>query len=125
MVMTTTMTTLKKVQDQYFTLAHRVEEPMVKFAGQMSDTMARYVPERPTFMAKMPTVSEMVDNQLKFRKRFVDEQTAFVRKMMKAMDPVIMKMDTMPTHTTKPTMHMPAKSTETRMAPRRVAHKAA
>jgi hypothetical protein len=125
MVMTTTMTTLKKVQDQYFTLAHRVEEPMVKFAGEMADTMARYVPERPTFMAKMPTVSEVVDNQLKFRKRFVDEQTAFVRKMMKAMDPMITKMDTMPTHTTKPAMHMSAKPTATRMAPRRVAHKAA
>lgn len=119
--MTTTMTTLKKMQDQYFTVAHRVEEPVVKFTGEMADTMARYVPERPMFMAKLPTISELVDNQLKFRKRFVDEQMMFVRKMMKAMDPMIVKMDTMP----KATMHMPAKSTDMRMAPRRVARKAA
>ena len=124
-IMTTTtnspMTTLKKVQDEYFTLVKRVEEPIVRYTGEMADSMARFVPERPDFMAKWPTVTELVDNQLKFRKRFVDEQTAFIRKMMKAMDPMVMRVDTV----AKPSMQMPAKATTTRMAPRRMAHKAA
>ena len=91
---TTTMTTLKKIQDEYFTLATRVEEPLVRFTGEMADSMARFVPERPTFMAKLPTVAELVANQLKFRRRFVDEQLMFVRKMMKAMDPMVTRLDT-------------------------------
>ena len=36
---TTTMTTLKKIQDEYFTLATRVEEPLVRFTGEMADSM--------------------------------------------------------------------------------------
>ncbi|MGB8858719.1 MAG: hypothetical protein WCC60_05660 [Ilumatobacteraceae bacterium] len=114
------------MQDEYFTLAKRVEEPLVRYTGEMADSMARFVPERPSFMAKLPTVSELVDNQLKFRKRFVEEQTMFVRKMMKAMDPMVAKVDAVPSPTApKSMMHMPAKSTATRMAPRRVARKAA
>lgn len=118
--MTTAMTTLKKMQDEYFTLIKRAEEPLVRFTGDMADSMARFVPERPEFMAKLPTVAELVDNQLKFRKRLVDEQTMLVRKLMKAMDPMITKVDTLP----KP-VHMAPRATTTRMAPRRVAHKAA
>ncbi len=124
---TTTMTTLKKIQDEYFTLATRVEEPLVRFTGEMADSMARFVPERPTFMAKLHTVAELVDNQLKFRRRFVDEQLMFVRKMMKAMDPMVTRLDTVakPVAVPKPVMHMPAKATASRMAPRRVGSKVA
>ncbi len=116
-----TMMTLKKWQDEYFTMVKRVEEPVVRFVGEQADTVARFMPERPVFMAKLPTMAEFVDNQLKFRKRFVDEQTMFVRKMMKAMDPMLVKVDAMP----KPALHTTAKKEPTRLAPRRPAHKAA
>ena len=55
--------------------------------------LARYLPERPQFMAQMPAVREVVSEQLTFRRRLVDEQAAFVRKMMKAMEPVLAKVD--------------------------------
>jgi hypothetical protein len=116
-----TMMTLKKWQDEYFTMVKRIEEPVVRFVGEQADTVARFVPERPTFMAKLPTMTALVDNQLKFRKRFVDEQAMFVRTMMKAMDPMLTKVDAMP----KPATHAPAKKEPTRLAPRRMAHKAA
>ena len=118
-----TMTTLTKWQDDYFTMVKKVEQPMLKFAGERAEMVARYLPDRPAFMASMPKMATMVDNQLKFRKRFVDEQATFVRSMMKAMGPIVMKMDTMPTPT--PTMHAAAKPAATRMAPRRVTHRAA
>ena len=116
-----TMMTLKKWQDDYFMFMKRVEEPMLRYAGKVAEPMARYVPERPQFMAKMPMMTEFVDNQLKFRRRVVDEQAAFVHKMMKAMGPVMTKMDTMPSKETgaKP-LHE-----ELRMPIRKAAHKAA
>ena len=116
-----TMMTLKKWQDEYFTMVKRVEQPMVRFVGERAETVARFVPERPEFMAKLPTVATLVDNQLKFRKRFVDEQAAFVRSMMKAMHPMMEKLDAMPA----PAAHTTAKVQPTRLAPRRTAHKAA
>lgn len=89
--MTTAMTTIKKWQDGYVTLITRVEEPVVKFAGKAAQTAGQYVPGRPqwAFFDQVPTVTELVDSQLKFRKRVVDEQAAFVAKMMKAMQPLI------------------------------------
>ena len=115
-----TMTTLKKWQDEYFTLVKRVEAPVVRFTGERAETVARYMPERPAFMASMPKVSELMDNQLKFSKRMMDEQLAFVRKMMKAMDPMLTKVDTV----AKPEKPM-MKPMATKMAPRRAAHAAA
>jgi hypothetical protein len=91
--MTTMMTTLSKWQDEYFTFAKRVEEPVMRFSGQFAETAARFVPVRPAFMAKLPTMDELMENQLKFRKRFVDEQGTFIRKVMKAMDPMFMKFE--------------------------------
>jgi hypothetical protein len=121
------MTTLKKIQDEYFTLARESKSRWCGSPARWKRLMARFVPERPTFMAKLPTVAELVDNQLKFRRRFVDEQLMFVRKMMKAMDPMVTRLDTVakPVAVPKPVMHMPAKATASRMAPRRVGSKVA
>ena len=47
--------------------------------------------------------------------RFVDEQIAFTRKMVKAMHPVFVKLDTVPKPEPK------AKATVTRMAPKKAA----
>lgn len=117
-----TMTTLKKWQDDSLVLMQRIEQPMVRYAGKVAEPMARYMPERPRFMAAMPTVREFVDNQLKFRRRVVDEQTAFVHKMMKAMDPLLVKLDA--TSAEKVTGNKPMHE-ELRVPQRKAATKAA
>lgn len=93
--MTTTLT-MQKIEDGYFDTAKRVEEPVLQYTGQFAKAVAKYVPPRPTFMASMPTMTEVVDHTLKFRKRFVDEQATFVRHFVKAMDPVVTKFDAAP-----------------------------
>jgi hypothetical protein len=87
--MTTAMTATKKWQDQYLSMMARVEEPVVRFAGRATEAVADYVPERPqwAFLAQLPTMAELVDSQLKFRKQVVDEQASFVRKLIKATSP--------------------------------------
>ena len=89
--MTTAMTTMKKWQDQYLTLFARIEEPVVTFTGLVAGSVAEYVPELPNwaFLEQVPTMTEFVDSQLKFRKQVVDEQAAFVRKMVKAVHPLM------------------------------------
>ena len=96
--MSAMMTTMKRWQDDYFKFLKRVEEPVIRFTEDASEQVAEYVPERPEwkFMAELPTVSEFVESQLKFRRRVVDEQAAFVRKMMKAMHPALVKIDHKP-----------------------------
>lgn len=91
---TTMMTTMKEWQDRYLDFVKKVEEPMVRFTGEMADAVARFVPERPRFMSPLPMTTEVIDNGLKFRKRWVDEQMHFVRSMMHAMEPVTMRLDT-------------------------------
>jgi hypothetical protein len=88
--MTTVMTTTQKWQDQYLTMMARVEEPIVRYASKAAEAVADYIPGRPqwAFLEQVPTVTELVDSQLKFRRRVVDEQAAFVRKFMKALSPV-------------------------------------
>jgi len=87
--MTTTMTTMKKWQDEYLKRVARVEEPVLEFTGKAAQAVAEYVPERPhwAFLERVPTMTEFVESQLTFRRRVVDEQAAFIRKMMKAMTP--------------------------------------
>ena len=94
--MTTMMERVEKFEDRYLDQVKKAEEPMLRFAGDMSERMARFVPERPAFMADMPKMVDFVEGQLKFRKRFVDEQLRFARKMIKAMDPVMVKVDAVP-----------------------------
>ena len=87
--MTTAMTTIKKWQDEYLTRMARVEEPVLKVTGKTVEAVAPYIPARPhwAFLDQVPTMTEIVDSQLKFRQRVVAEQTAFVRKLMKTMTP--------------------------------------
>ena len=94
--MTTVMTTLKQWEDQYLAVMARVEEPMVRFTGRTVEAVADYIPERPqwSFLDEVPTMTELVDSQLKFRRRIVDEQAAFVRKLMKAMSSALTKLET-------------------------------
>jgi hypothetical protein len=89
--MTTAMTTIKKWQDDYLTMLARVEEPVVTYTGKAMEAIADYVPERPqwAFLNQLPTLTEVVDSQLKFRRQVIDEQAALVRKLMKAIDPAL------------------------------------
>ena len=94
--MTTMMQNVEKYEDRYLEQMKKAEEPVLRFAGDVSERLARFVPERPGFMAELPLMSEFVESQLKFRKRFVDEQLRFARKMMKAIDPLMAKIDNVP-----------------------------
>ena len=112
-----TMTTLKKWEDEYFTLVKKVEAPVLRYAGEFADRVAEYVPNRPDFMKDMPKFNEMMEFALKLRSRVVTEQTKFVHSMMKAVDPMVVKFETMP----KPA----EKAHVAKMAPRKTAAKAA
>ena len=68
-----TMQTLEKWQDEFLTMMKKVETPVVRFTGERAETMARVLPDRPAFMTHLPSMTELVDNQLKFRRRLVDE----------------------------------------------------
>ena len=94
--MTTMMENVEKFEDRSLEQMKKAEEPVLRFAHDMSERMARFVPERPSFLSEMPLMADFVESQLKFRKRFVDEQLRCARKMMKAMNPVMVKVDHMP-----------------------------
>jgi hypothetical protein len=93
--MNTAMTTLKEWQDGYMKLAARAQAPVVKYTTRVAEAVADYVPQRPdwSWLDRLPTMTEFVDNQLKFRERVVDDQAAFVRRMMKAIRPALMKLE--------------------------------
>ncbi len=76
------------------TCVKRMEAPVVRTTARMATRFAEYVPERPAFLGSMPKVHELVDTGITFRKRVVDEQTRFARQMVKAMDPMLVRVDT-------------------------------
>lgn len=93
--MTTVMQTMTRWQDEYLDLMARWEAPVVTLTGKATGAVAKYVPERPgwAFLAQVPGPTEIVENQLKFRRRVVDEQAAFARKMMRAMHPALARLE--------------------------------
>ena len=108
----------KNWQDQYFTFVKRVEAPVLETTTRVVARLAELVPERPSFLAPMPrahAVREAVGTGFTFRKRMVEEQTMFARRMMRAMEPIVTKLDTVNTP------ERPARQTK---APTRVAEKA-
>ena len=117
--MTTMLETVEKFEDRAFDQVKQAEEPVLRFARETSDSLARFVPQRPAFMADMPKLTEIVESQLKFRKRLVDEQTRFARKMVKAMDPLFVKLDAEPEPVIK------RREPVAKKAPKRTAKKAA
>jgi hypothetical protein len=118
-----TMLTLKKWEDEYFTFTKKVQEPVVRYAGKVAQKVAPYAVQRPALLAEMPTMLEVVDHSLKFRKRLVDEQSAFVKHLMKALDPVTKKVDA-PQPAMKPTMES-VKHEVRKVTPRRTTTKVA
>lgn len=109
--MTTVMTTVKEVQDEFFELVDRIQSPFVDFMSDMFESVSDFVPERPAwpFLAQVPTVNEVVENQIDFVTKFVDQQAGFARKMVKAASPVLVKLEAKPVRTVrKPRKATPA-----------------
>ena len=106
----TAMINLQRWQDEYLDLMVRWEEPVVTFTGKAADSVAKYVPERPgwAFLVKVPSMTEVVENQLKFRRRVVDEQAAFVRGIMRAMQPALIRFEPKAPATKAPAAKAPA-----------------
>lgn len=84
---------LDRMQDELFSGIKRFEQPVVRMTTRFAPRFAEFVPERPAMLAPMPKFGWMVDRGLTFRKRMVDEQAKFVRSMVKALDPVMVKLD--------------------------------
>jgi hypothetical protein len=82
-----------RMQEEYFELVKRFETPVLRTTARVAPRVAQYVPKRPAFMEPLPKMTEVVERGLAFRKRFVDEQAKFVRSMIKAFDPMIVKFD--------------------------------
>jgi hypothetical protein len=102
----------KSWQDQYFTFVKRVEAPVLETTTRVVARLAELLPERPAFLAPMPKahdVREAVGTGFTFRKRMVEEQTMFARRMMKAMEPVVTKLDT---------VHTPEKTYQPKASPK-------
>jgi hypothetical protein len=110
------MNTLERWQDEYLDLMARWEDPVVTFTGKAANSVAKYVPERPgwAFLAELPTITEVVESQLKFRRRVVDEQAAFARRMMRAMQPALMRLESTATTTTPTTKTRATKARATK-----------
>lgn len=116
--MTTVMERVEHWEDRSLEQLKELERPILEFTGDMSERTAKFVPERPALLADLPTMSELVESQLRFQKRLVDEQARFTRKLMKAMAPVIDRVDARPNHTVAttptPTKAVATKKTTTR-----------
>jgi len=84
-------------QDEYFRFVKRIEAPVLETTTRMAARFADVVPDRPAFLAPLPkahVVRDAMDTGFTFRKRVVEEQTMFARRMMKAMEPMLTKLDT-------------------------------
>jgi hypothetical protein len=94
----TIMQTMQEWEEEFIDVVKRVEEPLVRFGGDMADFLADYTPEQPEwpFAGQLPTVSELVDFQIGFAHRLVDTQATFAREMVKAWKPVLVKLEPTP-----------------------------
>jgi len=136
MTTTTTHETHERTwQDEYFTFVKRIEAPVLRTTTQIATRFAELVPGRPAFLAPMPkahAMRDVMDTGFTFRKRMVEEQTMFARRMMKAIEPMLTtldRVDTVPAKApakapTKPPMRAPTTS-RTQRADRTKDHSAA
>ena len=116
----TKATTERDWFDQYLEFVHRIEAPMVRTTARMAGLVAEYVPERPTFLASLPKVHDVMTTGITLRKRLVDEQTRFARQLMKAMDPMLVRVDTVHVEPVRP--GAPKERTAARREHERAAH---
>ncbi len=103
-------------QDEYFTFVKRIEAPVLRTTTQIATRFAELVPGRPAFLAPMPkahAMRDVMDTGFTFRKRMVEEQTMFARRMMKAIEPMLTTLDRVDTVPAKPPMKAPTKAPTT------------
>ena len=93
----TMMSTVQEWQDEFFDLVERVQEPFVRLAGDAAESFVD-TPETPAWpsFAQWPTMSEVVENQIAFTTKFIDQQAAFARSMVKALQPVLVRGEAKP-----------------------------
>jgi hypothetical protein len=91
----TIMQTMQEWEEEFIDVVKRVEDPLVRFGGDMAEFLADYTPEQPEwpFASQLPSVSELVDFQIEFAHRLVDTQATFAREMVKAWKPVLAKLE--------------------------------
>lgn len=118
-------------QDEYFTFVKRIEAPVLRTTTQLATRFAELVPGRPAFLAPMPkahAVRDVMDTGFTFRKRMVEEQTMFARRMMKAIEPMLTTLDRVDKEPTKVPTKEPTKApmtSRTQRADRTKDHRAA
>ncbi len=96
--MTPLMQSLVNMEDEVLDLLDRVEEPIVSVVGTVTEAVADYVPERPAwpFLAELPTLAQLVDNGSSFAHKLVTHETDFAKALVKAMHPVLVKIEAKP-----------------------------
>lgn len=113
-------------QDEYFRFVKRIEAPVLRTTTRMAERFAEIVPTRPALLAPMPkahAVRDVMDTGFTFRKRVVEEQTMFARRMMKAIEPMLVSLDTVPP--TEPVTQAKRTMTQARKTARPADHRAA
>jgi hypothetical protein len=101
---TTIIKTVQDWEDRLSELVDQVQEPVLKFSGEIADSVGEYAPERPDWpvLRQLPTVAEVVDFQLAFAHRYVDTQSTFARSLLKVWQPVLGKFEPKAEPTRKP-----------------------
>lgn len=107
---TPVMSTIQDWQEELFELIDRVEEPVVRFVGDIAESLVDYTPERPSwpFLAQLPTLTELIDNQASFYEKLIEQQAAFAHHLVKAAHPVLGKLEAKPAPARKSTRKAPA-----------------
>jgi hypothetical protein len=78
---------LTERQNQFLEAASRVQEPVVDGVRQTTSVMDRVVPERLAtlpFADRLPTASELIENQYAFAKKWVQLNHDFALSMIEA-----------------------------------------
>jgi hypothetical protein len=105
---------VKRMEDDLFEVIETAETPMVASMASVADAFADYVPVRPAWpiVSELPTLTELVDD---FTTRLVTQQGEFVRRLVRAVDPILAKVDDRPA-TSKPASTRTSKAAEAKVA---------
>ncbi|MBK9178652.1 MAG: hypothetical protein IPM45_03575 [Acidimicrobiales bacterium] len=96
--MTPLMQSMVNMEEELLDLLDRVEEPIVSVVGTVAEAVADYIPERPAwpFLSELPTLTQLVDNGSSFAHKLVTHETEYAKALVKAMHPVLVKIEAKP-----------------------------
>lgn len=96
-------------QEQWFAAIQRLQQPVVQTTARLAGRLADVLPERPARFGNLPklqpAIHDALDAGLGLRARLVDEQAAFARSMMAALDPMVGKLDVVHAAHASPATH--------------------